>query len=111
ELMQSLVRVSESFVSGLGHDYDSHGAEGAVGIERSFEPWSNAFLIPTVLPALDGVVDRLTTGASVVDIGCGAGSAILLMAAAFPKSTFVGYDISHFALTRAIEKQRAAGLT
>jgi SAM-dependent methyltransferase len=111
ELMQSLVRVRDSFVTGLGHDYDSHGAEGAVGIERSFEPWSNAFLIPTVLPALDDVVDRLTTGASVVDIGCGAGSAVLLMAAAFPKSTFVGYDISHFALARAIEKQRAAGVT
>jgi 2-polyprenyl-3-methyl-5-hydroxy-6-metoxy-1,4-benzoquinol methylase len=110
ELMESLARVRGSFVSGLGHDYDSHGAEGAVGIERSFEPWSNAFLLPTVLPALDGVVDRLTAGARVADIGCGAGSAVLLMAAAFPKSTFVGYDISRHAVERAIEKQRAAGV-
>jgi 2-polyprenyl-3-methyl-5-hydroxy-6-metoxy-1,4-benzoquinol methylase len=111
ELMQSLVRVRESFVTGLGHDYDSHGADGAVGIERSFEPWSNAFLLPTVLPALDGVVDRLTAGARLVDIGCGAGSAVLLMAAAFPKSTFAGYDISRHALDRAVEKQAAAGVT
>jgi 2-polyprenyl-3-methyl-5-hydroxy-6-metoxy-1,4-benzoquinol methylase len=111
ELMQSLVRVSESFVTGLGYDYDSHGADGAVGIERSFEPWSNANLLSTVLPAIDGVVERLTAGARVVDIGCGAGSAVLLMAAAFPKSTFVGYDISRFALDRAVEKQIAAGLT
>ena len=111
ELMQSLVRVRESFVSGLGNDYDSHGAEGAVGIERSFEPWSNAFLLPTVLPALDGVVDRLEAGARLIDIGCGAGSAVLLMAAAFPKSTFIGYDISRYALDRAIEKQNAAGVT
>ncbi len=111
ELMESLTRVRESFLTGLGHDYDSHGPEGAVGIERSFEPWSNANLLPTVLPALDGVVDRLTSGARVVDIGCGAGSAVLLMAAAFPKSTFVGYDISQHALDRAIDKQAAAGLT
>ena len=111
QTMESLVRVRESFVTGLGYDYDSHGVEGAVGIERSFEPWSNAFLLPTVLPALDGVVDQLTSGARVADIGCGAGSAVLLMAAAFPRSSFVGYDISRHALDRAIEKQAAARVT
>ena len=111
QTMESLVRVRESFVTGLGHDYDSHGPEGAVGIERSFEPWNNAHLLPTVLPALDGVVDRLDSGAHVADIGCGAGGAVLLMAAAFPRSTFVGYDISRHALDRADEKQTAAGLT
>jgi SAM-dependent methyltransferase len=111
EIMESLVRVRESFVTGLGYDYDSHGPDGAVGIERSFEPWSNAFLVPTVLPALDGVVDRLTSGAHVADVGCGAGSAVLLMAGAFPKSTFVGYDISRYALDRAIDKKIEAGLT
>ncbi|HEY0521351.1 MAG TPA: class I SAM-dependent methyltransferase [Ilumatobacteraceae bacterium] len=108
ELMQSLRIVSESFVTGLGHDYDSHGPDGAVGIERSFEPWNNAHLVPTVLPALDGVVERLTAGASVADVGCGAGSAVLLMAKTFPQSTFVGYDISEHALRRAKAKQAEA---
>ena len=111
QTMESLVRVRESFVTGLGHDYDSHGPEGAVGIERSFEPWSNAHLLPTVLPALDGIVDRLTAGIEVIDIGCGAGSAVLLMAAAFPRSNVVGYDISRYALDRANEKRNAAGVT
>ena len=110
QTMQSLIGVSESFVTGIGHDYDSHGAEGAVGIERSFEPWNNAFLLPAVLPALDGVVERLTSGARVVDIGCGAGSAVLLMAAAFPESTFVGYDISRYAFERADQKRASAGV-
>ena len=110
QTMESLVRVRESFVTGLGHDYDSHGPEGAAGIERSFEPWSNAHLLPTVLPALDGIVDRLSSGAVVIDIGCGAGSAVLLMAAAFPKSNFAGYDISHYALDRANQKRDAAGV-
>ena len=111
ELMASIARISESFVTGIGHDYDSHGPEGAVGIERSFEPWSNAFLLPVVLPALDGVVERLSSGAVAIDVGCGAGSAVLLMADAFPRSTFVGYDISRYALDRAIAKQLVAGLT
>ena len=110
-LMESLDRVLESFVTGLGYDYDSHGPEGAVGIERGFEPWNNTFLVPAVLPALDGVVGRLTAGASVVDVGCGAGSAVLLMAAAFPESTFVGYDISRYALDRANAKLVASGMT
>ena len=110
QTMESLVRVRESFVTGLGHNYDSHGPEGAAGIERSFEPWSNAHLLPTVLPALDGIVDRLTSGAVVIDIGCGAGSAVLLMAAAFPKSNFSGYDISHYALDRAKQKREASGV-
>ena len=62
QTMQTLERMPESFRSGVGHDYDSHGPEGAVGIERSFEPWNRAFLLPVVLPALDGVVDKLTDG-------------------------------------------------
>jgi len=101
QTMGALEQMPSSFVSGLGHDYDSHGPEGAVGIERSFEPWNRHNLIPTVLPALDGVVEALESGISVADIGCGAGGAILLMADAFPKSTFVGYDISGHALERA----------
>lgn len=111
QTMHALDAVRDSFRTGVGHDYDSHGPQGAVGIERSFEPWSNANLLPTVLPAVDGLVDRLTAGATVVDIGCGAGSAVLLMAKAFPHSTFHGYDISQFALARAAQKLEDSGLT
>jgi SAM-dependent methyltransferase len=108
QTMQTLELMPESFRSGVGHDYDSHGPEGAVGIERSFEPWNRAFLLPVVLPALEGVVDKLTMGATVVDIGCGAGGAVLLMAGAFPASHFAGYDISQYALRRAEEKRAGA---
>ena len=101
----------DSFRTGVGHDYDSHGPEGAVGIERSFEPWNRSFLLPVVLPALDGVVDKLRAGATVADIGCGAGGALILMAGAFPASTFHGYDISQYALARAEEKKAEAGVT
>lgn len=109
--MDALRLMPESFRTGIGHNYDSHGEEGAVGIERSFEPWSQAFLLPVVLPALDGVVDRLTVGASVADVGCGAGSALLRMAGHFSNSTFAGYDISAYALARAEQKLGESGLT
>jgi 2-polyprenyl-3-methyl-5-hydroxy-6-metoxy-1,4-benzoquinol methylase len=111
QTMAALEVMPESFRTGLGHDYDSHGAEGAVGIERSFEPWNRHHLIPTVLPALDGVVERLEAGITVADIGCGAGGAVLLMAAAFPNSTFVGYDISQHALDRAEHRRREDNAT
>lgn len=110
QTMRALEEMPASFRSGLGHDYDSHGPQGAVGIERSFEPWNRAHLLPTVLPELDGVVDKLRSGARVADVGCGAGGAVLLMAGAFPASTFTGYDISHYALGRAEEKLEASGL-
>ncbi len=111
QTMQAVEEVRDSFHTGIGHDYDSHGPQGAVGIERSFEPWNNAFLLPVVLPALDGVEAKLRAGASVVDVGCGAGGAALLMAKAFPASSFRGYDISRHALARAAEKQAEAGAT
>ena len=110
QTMHALEDVRDSFRTGVGHDYDSHGPQGAVGIERSFEPWSNANLLPVVLPAVEGVVERLSAGAAVVDIGCGAGSAVLLMARAFPQSTFHGYDISQYALARAALKLEESGL-
>jgi len=107
----ALEHMPESFRSGLGHDYDSHGCEGAVGIEKSFEPWMKHHLIDTVLPALDGAVERLERGAKVIDIGCGAGGAVMMMAQRFPNSTFVGYDISEHALSRAADRLNESGLT
>jgi SAM-dependent methyltransferase len=110
QTMAALDLMPECFECGIGHDYDSHGPEGAEGIERSFEPWNNANLVRRVLPAMDGVVDRLRAGARVADVGCGAGGAVLIMAEAFPNSSFVGYDISRHALDRAHAKSAASGL-
>jgi 2-polyprenyl-3-methyl-5-hydroxy-6-metoxy-1,4-benzoquinol methylase len=110
QTMESLKRMPESFRTGIGHNYDSHGPEGAVGIERSFEPWTNANLISAVLPALDGVTKILDAGATIADVGCGAGGAVLLMAKAFPKSSFTGYEISQYALDRAAQKLKDSKL-
>jgi 2-polyprenyl-3-methyl-5-hydroxy-6-metoxy-1,4-benzoquinol methylase len=110
QTMAALNELPESFRTGLGRDFDAHGPEGAVGIERSFEPWNRAHLLPDVIPALDGMTERLAAGAKVADIGCGAGGAVLMLAAAYPASTFTGYDISQFALVRANERLAEQGL-
>ena len=110
QTMDSLNRLPESFRTGIGQNYDSKGAQGAISIERSFEPWSKANLISAVLPKLDGITKVLRKGAKVADIGCGAGGAVLLMGKEFPNSEFTGYDISKYALARAAEKLQASKL-
>jgi 2-polyprenyl-3-methyl-5-hydroxy-6-metoxy-1,4-benzoquinol methylase len=109
--MAKLNELPESFRSGLGYDYDAHGPEGAAGIERSFAPWYRNFLVPVGLAALEGVTAKLEAGATAADVGCGAGVAVLTMAAAFPKSEFHGYDISHYALERAEAKRADLGVS
>ncbi len=59
---------------------------------RFFRTGFRTDLLENWLPALDGMIDRLAAGARVADIGCGHGHALVLMAEAFPRSTFVGYD-------------------
>lgn len=111
QTMAKMTVLPESFRTGLGHDYDSHGPEAAEGVERGFEPWMRNHLLPDVLPRLDGVVDRLTAGVAAADVGCGSGAGVLRMARAYPASRFAGYDISLFALERAQELLAESGLT
>jgi len=111
QTMDALGVLPEAFRSGVGHDFDSHGPESVAGSERSFEPWNRAHLVDDVLPNLVDVVDKLTEGGAAADVGCGAGGAVLLLAEAFPASTFAGFDISTFALDRAQERLVDRGLT
>lgn len=62
-----------------------------------------------VLPALDGMIEKLSSGVRVADIGCGSGGAALLMGSTFPNSIIEGFDISRFALERAEERKSESG--
>ncbi len=107
--MHLVERLPESFRTGRGFNYDAGGPEGAAGVEASFATWHRHYLLPVALPAL-GIVERLQAGATAIDVGCGSGLAVRLMAAAFPNSTFVGYDVSRHALDRAEAARAEAGL-
>ncbi len=111
QTMAALERLPGSFRSGIGLDYDAHGRECAEGVARGFEPWMRNHLVPTVLPKLDGVVEAAREpGAQVADVGCGAGGAVFMLAAAYPASRIRGYDISQEALDLARTRQAEAGI-
>ncbi len=101
-------RIVESFRTGRGMSYDDMGEETAVTVEAMFAPRARHLVVPAVLPALDGVVEKLEAGAGVADVGCGTGLVIELLAEAFPRSRFAGYDPSAHAI--ALASQRFAGL-
>ena len=86
-------QIIEAARSGAGFGWDEHGRDVLEGCERFFRPGYNAHLMAEWLPALDGVIDQLERGAQVADIGCGHGSSTILMAQAFPNSTFVGLGL------------------
>ena len=75
------------------------------GCERFFRPTYLANLVSSWIPALEGVEAKLKAGARVADIGCGHGASTLLMAKAYPKSRFVGFDYH----SSSIEKRAREG--
>jgi SAM-dependent methyltransferase len=80
------------------------------GTEKFFRPGYKANLVPVWLPALDGVVDKLESGATVADVGCGHGASTVLMAEAFPRSRFVGYDFHPPSVETAQARAAEAGV-
>ena len=103
-------QLPESFRSGIGQSFDDKGENCACGVERMSRRFQSNHLVPDLLPALDGIVERLHAGAQVADVGCGGGTAMIAMAEAFPNSQFTGYDISMHALNRARNNVNAAGV-
>ncbi|HEV7733037.1 MAG TPA: class I SAM-dependent methyltransferase [Candidatus Binatia bacterium] len=111
QMMSVVDLLPEAFRTGVGLPYDAFGPEGAAGIERGFAPWFRALLVPLALPAVPGLTDVLAAGATVADVGCGSGVALIEMAKAFPRSTFHGWDVSEYALGRAEENRATAGIS
>ena len=103
-------RLEESFRTGLGLSFDERGSDAALDTERLFRNWYRQLLVPVALPLLDSVADKLSTGATVADVGCGAAVALVEMAKAFPASSFHGYEVSAHALDRARENVEGAGI-
>ena len=101
-------RITEAARNGEGVGWHEHNHDVFEGCERFFRPGYNASLVPAWLPALDGVVEKLEAGGKVADVGCGHGSSTILMAQAFPNSTFVGSDY-HAARSRRPASAREAG--
>jgi 2-polyprenyl-3-methyl-5-hydroxy-6-metoxy-1,4-benzoquinol methylase len=103
-------RAVENFRSGKGMEWGEHHPCLFEGTERFFRAGYNANLVSSWLPALDGVVEKLNTGARVADVGCGHGASTILMAHAFPNSQFVGIDYHQPSIETARERAAKAGV-
>jgi SAM-dependent methyltransferase len=103
-------RLERSFRTGEGVSYDEHDADLFVGMERLFRTGYAAHLVQSWIPSLGGIEDRLRAGARVADVGSGHGAATILMAQAYPRSSFVGFDYHAPSVEAARERTSEAGV-
>jgi SAM-dependent methyltransferase len=103
-------RTLEAFRTGAGIPWGEHDGRLYCGIAAIYGNAYRASLVEEWLPALDGVVEKLERGASVADVGCGHGHSTTLMAAAFERSRFVGFDTHEASVEAARLEAQAAGV-
>jgi ubiquinone/menaquinone biosynthesis C-methylase UbiE len=99
-------RVTEAFRTGAGIGWHEHDADVFDGCELFLRPGYLANLVPSWLPALEGVQAKLEAGARVADIGCGLGASTVLLAQSFPASTVTGSD--YHAVSVELARKHAA---
>jgi SAM-dependent methyltransferase len=108
--MRDIPKITDAFRTGRGIGWHEHDPELFQGTERFFRPNYAANLVSHWLPALEGVQQKLEDGATVADVGCGHGSSTILMAKAFPSSTFIGFDYHPASIEWARKVAKEAGL-
>jgi len=107
---KTIPKMMQAMRTGLGLGWHEHDSALFHGTERFFRPGYAANLVAQWIPALDGVQKRLQDGARVADVGCGHGSSTLLMAQAYPRSSFVGYDYHAPSIEQAQARAAEAGV-
>lgn len=103
-------RLLEAFRDGGGVPQEAYGDEVAESIERFTAPGFEHMLVQLWLPEMPDVLSKLEEGALLCDVGCGQGRAVIKLAEAFPRSTFVGHDVYEPAIRAAEESARKAGV-
>jgi len=108
--LAAVPRIAESFRTGSGMGWHEHADGVFHGCEKFFRPGYAANLVSAWIPALSDVKEKLEAGAKVADVGCGLGASTILMAQAFPKSKFFGFDYHDKSIETARESARRAGV-
>jgi SAM-dependent methyltransferase len=103
-------KIERAFVGRHGVGWHEHHHDLFSGTERFFRPGYAANLTSSWIPALEGVEAKLEAGARVADVGCGHGASTVLMAEAYPRSTFVGFDYHAPSIDHARAAAAEAGL-
>ena len=105
-----LDQLEQAYRTGAGVGWHEHSPDLFVGTERFFRPGYVANLVSSWIPALEDVEAKLLSGASVADIGCGHGASTIIMAEAYPRSTFVGFDYHEPSVRAARAAAERAGV-
>jgi SAM-dependent methyltransferase len=108
--LAAVPRITESFRTGAGMGWHEHNEGVFHGCEKFFRPGYAANLVSSWIPALDGVQQKLEAGAQVADVGCGKGASTILMAKAFPKSHFIGFDSHDQSIAGARDSAKRQGI-
>ncbi|QKJ20997.1 class I SAM-dependent methyltransferase [Microbacterium hominis] len=108
--VQAVSHIVDAARSGTGVGWHEHDSDLHDGCERFFRPAYLASLVDEWIPALDGVEQKLRDGALVADVGCGYGASTILLAQAFPNSTFVGFDYHVASIETARARAVEAGV-
>jgi SAM-dependent methyltransferase len=108
--LAAVPRIAELFRTGAGMGWHEHADSVFHGCEKFFRPGYAANLVSTWIPGLHDVKAKLEAGARVADIGCGKGASTLLMANAFPKSHFFGFDYHDKSVEAARESAKRNGI-
>jgi SAM-dependent methyltransferase len=108
--LSSVPRMAESFRSGAGMGWGEHTEDVFHGCEKFFRPGYAANLVTSWIPSLKGVKEKLEAGARVADVGCGKGASTILMAKAYPKSHFFGFDYHDESIAGARESAKRQGV-
>jgi SAM-dependent methyltransferase len=108
--LKSREQIESAFRTGAGFGWHEHDLGVSTGCERFFRPGYNANLVSSWLPALDGVEGKLGVGAKVADVGCGLGASTRLMAEAYPRSKFTGFDYHRESIDLARKETKEAGM-
>ncbi len=102
--------MAEAIRAGRGVGWHEHHHDLFEGTERFFRPNYIGNLVGSWIPALEGVEEKLWTGARVADVGCGRGSSTIILAQEYPNSTFVGFDYHEPSVAAARKAASEAGL-
>jgi SAM-dependent methyltransferase len=108
--LAAVPRITDSFRTGAGMGWHEHDAGVFHGCEKFFRPGYAANLVSAWIPSLEGVKEKLEKGARVADVGCGKGASTLLMAEAFPRSHFFGFDYHDKSIEGARDSAKRLGL-
>ncbi len=109
-IWKTVDRTVDAFRNGQGIGWHEHDAGVFCGIESFFRPGYRANMTSKWIPALEGVEKKLRIGATVADVGCGHGASTIVMAEAYPNSTFYGFDYHTGSIETARQRAQDTGM-